>query len=596
MRLKTKLILSYIVLITIPLVILGAGYYYASREIMLSLARDNVLEIVKKNNQVIDERLTKVKDNSLSLIVECDLFQIFNRSGTVSDLELLQTDQKVTAILNRYFSQSDDLYSVQLVTRAYLYGNKSKNTFPPAHFFGSDLYSRAVEEKGRMAWVPTYDYTHMYQLPEMDSTNLDYRYLFSGVREFNPSCVRNDTVIRPKSGSERPVLIMNFQEHIYEDIFRNSIPIPAAIFFVISENGTIVSHQDKTKLASIEASAWMDDLRSSNSGTTFVTVGGITMIACFATSSVTGWMSVALIPPSALMKDILQTINFSIITLGTSLLGLSLLFAYLISARIMSPISKLLLAINRVGGGDFNAKIKVEGKDEFGHLLYKFNTMNEKIKQLIDENYVVKLHEKETEILALNIQLNPHFLYNTLNIINWMAVYGEKEQVSKMLVSLSRMLHYTTDNRKDSTTLKDDLNWLQDYIVIMKNRFDQGFTVDFDIAPELMEASVPKLFLQPIVENAIIHGFQDMEAGGLITVYGRRQAEDIHVCVEDNGHGIEPERRKTLLLESSNNVGLKNVDKRIKLLYGSHYGIEIESEPGFGTRVILTIPWCRQSG
>lgn len=238
----------------------------------------------------------------------------------------------------------------------------------------------------------------------------------------------------------------------------------------------------------------------------------------------------------------------------------------------------------------------MEGKDEFSHLLYRFNTMNEQIKQLIDENYVVKLREKETEIMALNIQLNPHFLYNTLNIINWMAVHGEQQQVSKMLVSLSRMLHYTTDNRHDTTTFQDDLNWLHDYIVIMQNRFDRRFTVDFDIAPELMGASVPKLFIQPIVENAIMHGFHDMEAGGLITVYGRRHDANIRVCIEDNGCEIALEQLQTLLLESSTNIGLQNVDKRIKLLYGSCYGIEIESEYGIGTRVTLTIPFHEHSG
>lgn len=264
MKLKEKLILSYVILITLPLAILGAGYYYASKEMMLSLARENVLEIVKKNNQIIDERLSEIQSESLYLMVECDVSQIFNGSGPVGDLQLLQADRKVTEILNRYFSQSNDLYSVQLVTRAYVYGSKSKNTFPPRQFFQSDLYARAVAGKGRIAWVPTYDYTHMYQLPELTGTALDYRYLFSGVRELNPSCVRDDTVVKPKNGSERPVLVMNLQEQVDADTFRNSIPIQGASFFVISENGTIVSTQDKTKLGEVEVFPWMHDVRTIN--------------------------------------------------------------------------------------------------------------------------------------------------------------------------------------------------------------------------------------------------------------------------------------------------------------------------------------------
>ncbi|MFG1732974.1 sensor histidine kinase [Paenibacillus sp. 843] len=590
MRLKNKLIVSYIVLITLPLATLGTGSYYASKNMMLKLARDNVTEIVQKNNQIIDERLKIIEDDSLSLMVECELFQIFNRPAPVES-ELLATNKRVTEILSRYFSQSRDLYSIELVTRAFVYGSKARNTYPPDHFYDSELYRRAAEQKGRIVWVPTYEYSRMHQLPDLAGADIEYRYLFSAVRQMNPSCVRNDAIVRAGEGTEKPILVMNFRDDVYADIFRGSVPIDGAVFVVASDDGTIISHT-KTELVGRKLSIpWLADLQSRGAGASYVTVDGKRMIACYAVSGITGWTSAVLIPPSALTKDIGQTITFFIITLGASLLLLSLLFAYLISMRISSPLSKLLLAIKRVGGGDFNAKIKVEGKDELGHVLMKFNSMNEKVKQLIEENYVVKLRERETEIMVLNIQLNPHFLYNTLNIINWTVIYGEKEQVSKMLVSLSRMLHYTTDNRKDSMPLSADIGWLRDYIVIMSNRYEYRFRVDFDIEPELMEANVPKLFLQPLVENAIIHGFGDMESGGLITIYGRRQEEDIEFYVEDNGCGITPERLEEVLAENSSNIGIRNVDKRVKLLYGSRYGISIESVPDLGTRVKLVIPY-----
>lgn len=589
MRLKNKLILSYIILITLPLVTLGTGSFYASKNMMLKLARDNVTEIVQKNNQIIDERLKIIQDNSLSLMVECDLFQIFDDAAPAHS-ELLATNKQVTEILNRYFSQSRDLYSVELVTRTFVYGSKARNTYPPDHFYDSELYRQASEQKGRLAWVPTYDYSLMHQLPDLAGADIEYRYLFSAVRQMNPSCVRNDAIVRARAGSEKPVLVMNFRDGLYADLFRNSIPIEGSVFLVAGADGTIISHANAEFVGRKPSFPWLAEVQNRGSGASFVMVDGKRTIACYTTSAITGWTSVVLIPPGALTKDIGQTITFFILTLGASLLLLSLFFAYLISMRITSPVRKLLLAIKRVGGGDFNAKIKVEGKDELGHVLMKFNSMNEKVRQLIEENYVAKLRERETEILALGIQLNPHFLYNTLNIINWMAVYGEKEQVSRMLVSLSRMLHYTTDNRKDSMPLSEDMGWLQDYIVIMSNRFEHRFRVDFDIETELMKARVPKLFLQPLVENAIIHGFRDMESGGLITIYGRSLGDDIEFCVEDNGCGFEPERLKEALAENASHIGIHNVDKRIKLLYGDRYGIGIESVPELGTRVKLVIP------
>ncbi|MET3545670.1 two-component system sensor histidine kinase YesM [Paenibacillus favisporus] len=595
MRLKNKLILSYIVLITLPLATLGTGAFYASKNVMLKLARDNVTEIVQKNNQIIDERLKIIEDESLSLMVECDLYQIFDGAAPTGS-ELLNTNRRVTKILNQYFAQSKDLYSVELVTRSFVYGSKTRNTYPPDHFYESELYKQAAEKKGKLTWVPTYDYSRMHQLPDLAGADIEYRQLFSAVRQLNPSCVRNDAIVRTRAGMEKPILVMNFQDRVYSDIFRNSIPIDNTVFLVVSQDGTIISHTNAALVGSKPPLPWIDKFESRSSGASYVMVDGKRMIACYTVSGITGWTSVVLIPPSALTKDIGQTITVFIITLGASLLLLSLLFAYLISIRIYSPIRKLLLAIKRVGGGDFNARIKVEGKDELGHVLMKFNSMNEQVQQLIEENYVSKLRERETEIMALNIQLNPHFLYNTLNIINWMAVHGEKEHVSQMLVSLSRMLHYTTDNRKDEMPLQEDIGWLKDYLIIMSNRYDHAFKVDFDIEPGLMEVNVPKLFLQPLVENAIIHGFGGMESGGLITIYGRRQGEDIEFCVEDNGRGMTPKRLKEVLAETTSNIGIKNVDKRIKLRYGTRYGISIESVLELGTRVKLIIPYRKAQG
>ncbi|GJM78855.1 hypothetical protein HMSSN139_13510 [Paenibacillus sp. HMSSN-139] len=440
-----------------------------------------------------------------------------------------------------------------------------------------------------MAWVPTYDYSLMHQLPDLAGADIEYRYLFSAVRQMNPSCVRNDAIVRARAGSEKPVLVMNFRDGLYADLFRNSIPIEGTVFWWPAR--TARSFLMQCAIRRPETGFPLAGGSAKSRQWIFLRYGGRKTDDRLLRDIRDHGLDVGRADsPGALTQDIGQTITFFILTLGASLLLLSLVFAYLISMRITSPVSKLLLAIKRVGGGDFNAKIKVEGKDELGHVLMKFNSMNEKVKQLIDENYVAKLRERETEILALNIQLNPHFLYNTLNIINWMAVYGEKEQVSRMLVSLSRMLHYTTDNRKDSMPLHEDIGWLQDYIVIMSNRFEHRFRVDFDIEPELMEARVPKLFLQPLVENAIIHGFRDMESGGLITIYGRKLRDDIEFCVEDNGCGIEPERLKEVLAENSSHIGIHNVDKRIKLLYGDRYGIGIESVPELGTRVKLVIP------
>ncbi|GJM69152.1 hypothetical protein HMSSN036_13680 [Paenibacillus macerans] len=193
--------------------------------------------------------------------------------------------------------------------------------------------------------------------------------------------------------------------------------------------------------------------------------------------------------------------------LALFLLIFSLLLALMFANSITRPIHQLLRAIKKTGEGEFDTRVPVESYNEMGLLIHKFNQMNAKIKNLIEENYKVKLREKETQIMSLNIQLNPHFLYNTLNIMNWTALENDQKELSRMIVSLSAMLQYTSENSRDTGDLAEDLNWLRHYLFLTNERFEGKFTVTYDISPELYSYQVPKLFLQPFVENAIVHGF-----------------------------------------------------------------------------------------
>jgi two-component system sensor histidine kinase YesM len=276
--------------------------------------------------------------------------------------------------------------------------------------------------------------------------------------------------------------------------------------------------------------------------------------------------------------------------LAVALLLFSLLLAFIFANSVIRPIHQLLQAIKKTGEGEFDTRIPVESYNEMGLLIHKFNQMNVKINNLIEENYKVKLREKETEIMSLNIQLNPHFLYNTLNIMNWTALENNQRELSRMIVSLSSMLHYTSENSQDTGDLAEELNWLKHYIFITNQRFEDRFTVEYDIAPELYAYRVPKLFLQPFVENAIVHGFSRLHSGGRITIRGWMAGEARKFTVEDNGTGIPPGKLEQLIKLEGDSIGIRNVDKRIKLIYGDAYGITLTSAEGEGTIVNINLP------
>lgn len=342
MSFRIKLLLSYIVLISLPLVILGAGFYYASARIIFPTARDNILQIILKSNQILDERLAKTKDDTLMLMVECDLYQIFEEVEVMDDYARLQADKQVRIVLNRHFSEVAGLYSAQLVTRNFLYGNRT-NTYPLSKFYQSQLYDAAASGAGRLTWIPTYRYSEMYNLPELRNANTDYRLLFSATRTVTPSCVQNNAIIRSATLSERPVLVLNFLPEIYQGIFANSLSIPGSTYMIVSDDGSVVAHQDPARAGTVESldeDSWLRGVLEEQNGTAMITVDGVRMIAGFATSPITGWTSIVLAPQSMLMRDVLHAINLFTISSLVFLLLLSIAFAYLLSARIVSPIRK----------------------------------------------------------------------------------------------------------------------------------------------------------------------------------------------------------------------------------------------------------------
>lgn len=321
-----------------------------------------------------------------------------------------------------------------------------------------------------------------------------------------------------------------------------------------------------------------------------MTLEGEAMIVCFDRSEVTGWISIVWTPESALVGGLVQVIQTSIILLAAIMGIVALIYAYFIAGRITKPIKKLLGAMRSVGDGDFQKHVVVGTNDEFGILLQRFNLMNDRIRLLVIENYEIKLKEQEAEILALSMQMNPHFLYNTLNVMNWTAIENDQKELSKMLVSLSNMLHYTARKEWRAVHLSEETEWMNNYFYIMSFRFEDKFTVSYEIDPLLYEYKMPRLLFQPFVENAILHGFDQTEAGGLIRIRGWIDSGTRYYEIADNGRGMSKDTINAILYKESSSIGIKNTIARIQMTYGNSYGVVISSLPGSGTKVVITLP------
>ena len=245
----------------------------------------------------------------------------------------------------------------------------------------------------------------------------------------------------------------------------------------------------------------------------------------------------------------------------------------------------------RLGDGEFMIHLPEAKNDEFGFLARRFNEMDERIHALIVENYEIKLREKEAQIMALNLQLNPHFLYNTLSTISWMAVDAGQSDIVEAISHLSNMLQQSFRNKCDTCTVEEDLNWLRDYLYIMNLRFENRFTVDIRMDPGLIQTRIPRSMFQPVLENTIVHGFEDMDAGGKILLEGRIENDGFRVFrIKDNGSGFEPGRVEAVLNVEADGVGLSNLNHRLQILYKDRYTLKIHTAIGRGTEVIIRLP------
>ena len=256
--------------------------------------------------------------------------------------------------------------------------------------------------------------------------------------------------------------------------------------------------------------------------------------------------------------------------------------------------------MKKASEGDFSVNL-AEGisKNEFNDLNTGFNHMIQKINSLIQTVYKAELLRKEAEYASLQAQTNPHFLYNTLDTICWQAKLAGNDAIFDTTYSLASLLRASMGNTDPYITVSQELSYIRDYIQIQKARFRDKIQANIAVEPALMPVMIPKLILQPIVENALLHGIMmKEEKKGTILLTGWKEGNDIVFIISDDGAGIPPEKLDSLLDEhtqavvgsSSRHIGVSNTNLRLKSLYGSKYGLSFTSVPGQGTEVTLRIP------
>ncbi len=316
-----------------------------------------------------------------------------------------------------------------------------------------------------------------------------------------------------------------------------------------------------------------------------------------------GWTIWGYVPTEEMLYEIhrVQLVFFSIICL---LLGILILLMRKFSASITDPIRNLQEKMLEIRSGNFDVVAEVEHKDEVGELAETFNTMASQVKELIEKDYQSRLLVQETEYKFLRAQINPHLLYNTLDSISWMSAMGNGKEASQMSVALGRILRWSISNTKHVVRLQEEAGIVKDYLFIQRLRYGESLVCRFDWDEPELSFYVPKMILQPLVENALQHGLNEKDGEkrviiGASTVKTDQEEQILEIRVCDNGVGIAPERIEDIIhgrgsQEKNHGVGMYNVHHRIQLRYGKEYGLYIESALGEGTCIYIRLPIRRE--
>lgn len=374
-------------------------------------------------------------------------------------------------------------------------------------------------------------------------------------------------------------------ERLSEDFFGDSMQTYTAI---CDADGIIAMAQDTTIIGRS-----FDDIFSVTAQEV-AEKDGISYLFSKKASAIEGWEILSYIETDMTGRNIAKTMTSTIVFAFFSLLVVFVV-SYVLSQRIGKPIEELLkyIKINRYG--DITELKDGEDYDDIAKIRHTFEEMSADLRKNIESNYEMKLKLKEITIKVYESQMNPHFIFNTLQLIQMMNVLNEKDNATMVTNGLGELLRFNLDSRNE-VKLSEEIENVINYLKIMELRFKGNFNYKIIIPPEIMDCYTVKFMLQPLIENSVSHGFMHKKKSCEIVIMGQKIGDEIAIIVKDNGQGIEPDKLETIKEslkkneDTSNGIGIKNVHERIQLIYGEQYGIDIYSEYTKNTNVLIHIP------
>ena len=403
------------------------------------------------------------------------------------------------------------------------------------------------------------------------------------------------------STAYKAYLAVYYSDDKLTSILSDNLSLEGSVSYIVNERDAIVATSDLS-LSGIYQLDYDTIKASFMSSNNFIerNILDTKVYAGFYSISNTDWFMVTVLPSPPLIHAS-NRLMVQIVLIYAVFLVLALIFANVLAHSITGRLSSVIRQMQTVRHGPPTPMESPQAHDEIGNLIDTYNYMTRKMEELMEKQAKAAEDLRIAEFNSLQAQINPHFLYNTMDMINWMALQGQTEEISHAVQSLSRFYKLTLSRKKGISTIARELEHVTIYVQLQNMRYHDSIELITDIPDELSEYQIPKLTLQPVVENSILHGILEKESkSGTIVITGWMENEDIVLLISDDGVGISPEILSTILSGSGNsqsggtNIAVYNTHRRLQILYGKDYGLTYSSNPGKGTEVEIRFPAHRE--
>lgn len=585
-RFKYVRFLQYTLLAVVPLIALVVLLTIQSRGWANNILEQNMVASLDKNAALINQHFANLMVNINQLDSDPELHNLYKQAD-YSGGNILSIRREIRNICNRYFFDLQGMVSVSFFTKEHTFIYYDKLNMPQSNDRDFFIFKELENEEGKVHWYSTYNLATAKNMEYYAGSKLYEFDVFSIAKPLTMTYYRYDVPYYFPNNGIRPVLCINFSPQYFASMLSTDSSIADTNYVVYDETGKTVyasaknlpfSSQDLIDLSRAPNQVVAKDKKPY-------------LIYQKPLSNGCGW-SVAAISP---LESAYAYFEDGLLYTALGVLLITVIYCVIMVSLSMRSISKpstiLIKAIEKTAKGDFSYQITTQEYPDFSDVFDSYNTMNTQINQLVHENYEIKLNEKNLEIQVINLQFNPHFLYNTLNLISLASLSRGHNDISNMICALSDMMRYSLKGPQGLVVLVEDMMYIQNYIKLMQLRHRPPFIYEEKIEEGIFNCLVPKFMLQPFIENAIIHGFDENDRQFSLEISGKT-INDQEICFEirDNGLGMSKESLEEIWIKESDSLGIKNTHDRIQLYFGKEYGLQIQSVLGKGTVVKIVLP------